>query len=257
MFEQFKMNAIEVIMNAQKQARLLKQNVVGTEHILIGLCDKKLKTFEILNNLNLNTENILIEIEKNIGEKFETSPEIIPFSPNAKELLEISAYVAKKRLEPITELHLLLALLNTDGKHILIFEDLNVDIEKIKTNTISELENIEMKFDNICNSHIIFLGYCLFITFIVLFSCFVLNNLISNLRFGYNELFSMLGIIISTFFVRDFFIFKFGVGRIQLKFLKLIRIICLVIGTLFISILALTILIYGLVTLGKYNYLIN
>ena len=41
MFERFTERARKVVVKAQDEARFLKQNYIGTEHILLGLIDEK------------------------------------------------------------------------------------------------------------------------------------------------------------------------------------------------------------------------
>ncbi|MDD3819337.1 MAG: Clp protease N-terminal domain-containing protein, partial [Actinomycetota bacterium] len=41
MFDRFTDRARKVVINAQDEARFLKQNYIGTEHILLGLIDDK------------------------------------------------------------------------------------------------------------------------------------------------------------------------------------------------------------------------
>ena len=235
-------------MAAEKEARILNNNFVGTEHILLGLSTEKSRALEILNSLGCNLDNIMKTVEKGsdvVGVE-------IAFNSEAKELFQNAWAEAKKFGQPVTELHLLIALTYSEGKHIQIFKDLNIDIDKIKTLSVEKAEKMEIKLNS--NGLIVSTCYILIVALLVLFSYILLNNLISSLSITYSKVIFIVGLIITTFFVRNKLIFHFGVGQVPIKLIELIRTICLVIGILFIAILILVSIIWLMITIGKYRY---
>ena len=176
MFEKFTDIAVKVMLVAQEEARKLNQNFVGTELILLGLLHENLSSAEILNSQGLSIENTRNEVEKIIGNGTGSDVEI-PFTDNAKKLLENAWIEASKFNQPITELHLLLALTYSQGKHLEIFKTFNIDIDKIKTNIEEKIGKLAVKVNN----KFITACYLLLIIMLFIFSFVLLSDLISSL----------------------------------------------------------------------------
>ena len=176
MFEKFTDIAVKVMLVAQEEARKLNQNFVGTELILLGLLHENLSSAEILNSQGLSIENTRNEVEKIIGKGTGSDVEI-PFTDNAKKLLENAWIEASKFNQPITELHLLLALTYSQGKHLEIFKTFNIDIDKIKTNIEEKIGKLAVKVNN----KFITACYLLLIIMLFIFSFVLLSDLISSL----------------------------------------------------------------------------
>ena len=107
------------------------------------------------------------------------------------------------------------------------------------------------------NNGLMSFSYVLFMIILLLISFVLLNDLISSLTLSNNSIISIIGLIIIAFLVRNSLVYTFGVGQVPIKLLQLIRIICLVIGILFISILILSSAIFVIITIAKYKYLNN
>ncbi len=91
MFERFTERARKVIVKAQDEARLLRQNYIGTEHILLGLIDEKEGiAARVFYELNLSVEEIRDSVKEIVTEGTSESYEHIPFTPRAKKVLELS-----------------------------------------------------------------------------------------------------------------------------------------------------------------------
>lgn len=252
MFEKFTDNAIKVMSTAREEARKRNHNFIGTEHILLGLFIENSKSAQILNLFQVNLEKILNEL-RDFSDKdaFAQSGPIL-FTQSAKELLEMASAEARKREQPITELHLLLAITCTKGSHLDIFQNLNIDVDNVKKCATEEVNNLELKLKNY--SFYFSFGYILFIIVLLFFSYVLLNDLILSLRLTFNNFIAMIGIVIISFLIRNNLIFRFGVGQLPFKLTQLIRVICFIIGILFISVLVLTIIISVAVFLGKHKY---
>lgn len=257
MFEKFTSNAIEVIMSAQTEARKFNNSFVGTEHILLGLLTKDTKSAQILNSLGLDIEKTRNEVENLLGKNSGINDAEIPFTLLAKKLLQNAYSEAKKFKQPISELHLLFSLVYLKGKHLDILKSMSIDVDQIRNCAKKQLEE-EESLDSIWkNNGLMSFSYVLFMIILLLISFVLLNDLISSLTLSNNSIISIIGLIIIAFLVRNSLVYTFGVGQVPIKLLQLIRIICLVIGILFISILILSSAIFVIITIAKYKYLNN
>src|SRR4030043_922584 len=91
MFERFTERARKVVVRAQDEARFLKQNYIGTEHLLLGLIDEKEGVAaKVLVALNIPLDDIRAAVRDSVTEGSSESYEHIPFTPRAKKVLELS-----------------------------------------------------------------------------------------------------------------------------------------------------------------------
>lgn len=255
MFEKYTSKAIEVIMSAQAEAKKLNNNFVGTEHILLGLLTKDTASAQILNSLGADLEIARKEVEKIFSKKSSIIDDKIPFTQLAKDLLQNAYSEAKKFKQPISEWHLLLALVCLEGRHLDILKFMSIDVDKIKNCVEEKLEKVEIQDSIWKNNRITPFSYILFIIILLLISFVLLNDLISSLTLTNNNIISIIELIIITFLVRNSLVFTFGVGQVPSRLIQLIQIICLVIGVLFISVLILSSTIFIIMTIAKYKYL--
>ena len=113
MFEYFNEKAIKNVVLAQEEARNTGHNLVGTEHILLGVIGEGTSTAaKLLANLNIDldqTRNLAIEI---VGKGSGFIPANIPFTPKAKRILE-QAFNEARQLKSnfINPEHILLAMI--------------------------------------------------------------------------------------------------------------------------------------------------
>ena len=248
MFEKFTETALHAIMSAQDESRRLNHNFVGTEQILLGLLCPNLSSASILNSQGLSIENTRNEVEKIIGKGSGTDIEI-PFTDNAKKLLKNAGLEACKLNQPITELHLLLALTYTQGKHLEIFKTFYIDIDKIKTNIEEKIGKLAVKVNN----KFITACYLLLIIMLFIFSFVLLSDLISSLTLTRSSVIAMFELIVIAFLVRNDIPFRFRYGIIY-NLCEFIRITCLIVAVLFIVILLISFTIWIMIIIGKYRY---
>jgi ATP-dependent Clp protease ATP-binding subunit ClpA len=93
MFDRFTDRARQVIVLAQDEARLLKHNYIGTEHILLGLlCEEDGIARRVLESLGVSADAARVQILRIVGEgEGEAVPAgQIPFTPRAKKVLELA-----------------------------------------------------------------------------------------------------------------------------------------------------------------------
>ena len=96
MFEYFTENALNAIIAAQKEARRLGRNHVGTEHILLGIMsDNSDIARKILLNKGLTLDKIKLEVENITGQGTEDVEPEIPFTEHAKKVLQSAENIVK------------------------------------------------------------------------------------------------------------------------------------------------------------------
>ena len=91
MFGRFTDRAQRVIVLAQEQARRLGHNVVGTEHILLGLiAEGEGVGAKALTAMGVSLEKVQQEIEKVIGRSDAPIKGTIGFTPRTKRVFELA-----------------------------------------------------------------------------------------------------------------------------------------------------------------------
>ena len=135
MFERFTERARKVVVKAQDEARFLKQNYIGTEHILLGLIDEKEGiTSKVFQKLGITINDIKIAIKDVVAEGTSESYEHIPFTPRAKKVLELSLREALQMGHNyIGTEHILLGLLREgEGVAARVLNSLGVTLNSVK-----------------------------------------------------------------------------------------------------------------------------
>src|SRR5712692_3435299 len=142
MFERFTERARQVVVLAQDEARALKHNYIGTEHILLGLLreDEGLAA-RVLESLDITVEEVRAQVARIVGQGDEVTTGQIPFTPRAKKVLELSLREAMALGHNyIATEHILLGLLReNEGVAVRILLDLGVDAEKIRHEIVRKL----------------------------------------------------------------------------------------------------------------------
>jgi ATP-dependent Clp protease ATP-binding subunit ClpA len=91
MFERFTAQARHVVVLAQEQARQLKHNYIGTEHILLGLlAEPEGIGFRILESYGMSLDGTRQQVVDMVGLGKQEPSGKIPFTPRAKKTLELS-----------------------------------------------------------------------------------------------------------------------------------------------------------------------
>ena len=147
MFEYFNEKAIKNVVLAQEEARNTGHNLVGTEHILLGVIGEGTSTAaELLADLGINlerTRELAIEV---IGKGSGFIPANIPFTPKAKRILE-QAFNEARQLKSnfISPEHILLAIIKqSDNMAVKLLTKQNVDLRQLRTNLIKKLGEAEV-----------------------------------------------------------------------------------------------------------------
>jgi hypothetical protein len=91
MFDRFTNRARRAVVFAKEAAQSHGHNYIGTEHILLGLIKEGGgMAAKALESLGISLLSVRSQIEEIIGEGQQTSPDHIPFTPQAKKVLELS-----------------------------------------------------------------------------------------------------------------------------------------------------------------------
>ena len=91
MFERFTDRARRVVVLAQEEARLLGHAYIGTEHLLLGLiAEGDGVGAKALEQLGVELHKVRAEVERIIGKGGAVPAGHIPFTPRAKQVLELS-----------------------------------------------------------------------------------------------------------------------------------------------------------------------
>ena len=141
MFERFTERARQVVVLAQDEARALKHNYIGTEHILLGLLrEEEGLAARVLESLDITVEEVRAQVARIVGQGDEVTTGQIPFTPRAKKVLELALREALSLGHNyIGTEHILLGLVReNEGVAARILLDFDADSEKIRNeNTIS------------------------------------------------------------------------------------------------------------------------
>jgi ATP-dependent Clp protease ATP-binding subunit ClpC len=127
MFERFTERARQVIVRAQDEARGLKHNYIGTEHLLLGLLrDDETPAAAALATFDITVEEVRAQVARIVGQGDEVTGGQIPFTPRSKKILELSLREAiSLGHNYIATEHILLGLLREgEGVGVRILRDL-------------------------------------------------------------------------------------------------------------------------------------
>jgi hypothetical protein len=135
MFERFTQRSRRVIVLAQEEARLLKHNYIGTEHLLLGLlADAEGGAARTLESVGVTLDGARREVRAILGEGQEPATGHIPFTPRAKKVLELALREALTlRSQSIGSVHLLLGLISEGhGVGAQVIERLGAPLTTVK-----------------------------------------------------------------------------------------------------------------------------
>jgi len=131
-----------VVVLAQEEARILKHNYIGTEHILLGLLrEEEGLAARVLESLDITVERVRAQVVRIVGSGEEVTSGQIPFTPRAKKVLELALREALSLGHNyIGTEHILLGLVReNEGVAARILLDFDADSEKIRNEVIRML----------------------------------------------------------------------------------------------------------------------
>ena len=142
MFGRFTDRAQKVIVLAQEEARRLGHNVVGTEHILLGLiAEGEGVGAKALTALGVSLDKVRQEIENVIGRGESAFQGAIGFTPRTKRVFELAIDEARQLGHTyIGTEHILLGLIREgEGVAAQILRNLDIDLESMRKQVIELL----------------------------------------------------------------------------------------------------------------------
>jgi ATP-dependent Clp protease ATP-binding subunit ClpA len=141
-FERFTERARQVVVLAQDEARALKHNYIGTEHILLGLLreDEGIAA-RVLESFDFTVEEVRAQIARIVGQGDEIATGMIPFTPRANKVLDLSRREALSLGHKyIGTEHLLLGIIReNEGVASLILLDYGADADTIRNEIVRTL----------------------------------------------------------------------------------------------------------------------
>jgi len=141
----FTVQLLRVLSRSQVEAQYLKQNSIGTEHLLLAIIqESKGVTTEVLNNLEINTNEVRETIEGIIDSGDRFSSEEIAFTPRAKKAIELAKDEAQSMKHHYVGIeHLLLAIVaEVEGIAAGVLERRGATLERVRTETMKVLDNL-------------------------------------------------------------------------------------------------------------------
>ncbi|MFC6083359.1 Clp protease N-terminal domain-containing protein [Sphaerisporangium aureirubrum] len=149
MFERFTDPARRVVVVAQEEARRLNHNVIGTEHILLGLLGEgNGLAGAVLREAGLSLEQVRAEVRELGGSAGDDEPAPhIPFGPRAKKVLELSLREAMQlHHNYIGTEHILLGLMReAQGTAVQILERHEVDFKRTRDAVVEEVSTLRAR----------------------------------------------------------------------------------------------------------------
>ena len=142
MFERYTNSAKQVVVTAQNEARALRHNYLGTEHLLLGLLrEQGVAQSVLVVACGVDYEETRREIARIIGEGDESTDAQLPFTPRAKKVLKLALREALSRGHNyIGTEHILLGLVReNEGVAARILLGFDADAEKIRNEIIRML----------------------------------------------------------------------------------------------------------------------
>ena len=142
MFERFTERARQVVVLAQEEARSLKHNYIGTEHLLLGLLrEEEGIAAQVLTTLDVNLDEVRMQVAQIVGMGDEVAAGQIPFTPRAKKVLELALREALSLGHNyIGTEHILLGLIKeNEGVAARILLEFDADSEKIRNEIMRKL----------------------------------------------------------------------------------------------------------------------
>ena len=147
MFERFTDRARRVVVQAQEEARTLNHNYIGTEHILLGLLHEGEGTgVKALESLGISLDTVRQQVQEIIGQGQQVPSEHIPFTPQAKKVLEMALPESKALGHHyIGTEHILLGLLREGGVAAQVLVKQGIDLNRVRQQVIQLLHDHQAK----------------------------------------------------------------------------------------------------------------
>lgn len=134
-FARFTEGAKSALVHAERKARELGHNYVGTEHLLLGLiCEREGAAANLLNMTGITEDSVTQNVIELIGHGDFAFTQGFGYTPRSKKILELSVALSKQLGQSyIGTEHILKALISErDGVAFKILNDLGADFNEIE-----------------------------------------------------------------------------------------------------------------------------
>src|SRR3984893_9341685 len=141
MFERFTDRARQVVALAGGEARILNHDYIGAEHILLGLIrEGDGLAAGSLESLGISLDAVRRQVEEIIGQGQQAPSGHIPFTPQAKKVLELSLRESLQLGHNyIGTEHILLALIREGGGAAQLLAGGEVDLDRARQQVVELL----------------------------------------------------------------------------------------------------------------------
>jgi hypothetical protein len=142
MFERYTDRARRVVVLAQEEARMLEHGYIGTEHLLLGLIHEgDGVAAKALEAMGINLDAVREQVEAIIGRGEHSPSGHIPFTPRAKQVLELSRRESDQMGHHyIGTEHILLGLVREgDGVAAQVLVKLGADLNRVRQQVLQVL----------------------------------------------------------------------------------------------------------------------
>ena len=146
MFERFTDRARRVVVLAQEEARMLEHDYIGTEHVLLGLIHEgEGVAAKALRALDVDLDTLRREVEALVGRGQQPRPGHIPFTPQAKKVLELALRESVQLgHDYIGTEHLLLGLVREgEGPAAQVLEQRGVELNAVRQEVVRLLHGYQ------------------------------------------------------------------------------------------------------------------
>jgi ATP-dependent Clp protease ATP-binding subunit ClpA len=146
MFERFTDRARRVMVLAQEEARMLNQDYIGTEHILLGLIHEgEGVAAKALESLGISLDAVRQQVEEIIGQGQQAPSGHIPFTPRAKKVLELTQREARALgHDYVGTEHILLGLVREgDGVAAQVLVNMGADLNRVRQQVVQLLHGYQ------------------------------------------------------------------------------------------------------------------
>ena len=144
MFERFTDRARRAVVRAQEEARMLGHHYIGTEHVLLALTHESIGGVAagVLEALGIGLEAVRQRVEEVTGRGVQAPSGHIPFTPQAKKVLELA--LSESRAlghDYVGTEHILLGLIRAgDGVAAQVLTGLGADLNGAREQVIRLLD---------------------------------------------------------------------------------------------------------------------
>src|ERR1700730_17464555 len=132
-FERFSDEAKKLLTMAQAEAERAHHSYIGTEHLLVAICETESAARRSLLRLGVDTENVRRGVEQVLGRNERSIIQQITPTSRVKKVIELSFEAAKVDGSPeVRPGHMLIALLEEgEGIAAHVLQDCGVTVAKV------------------------------------------------------------------------------------------------------------------------------